>query len=151
MVFASKTAKTKWDSQFAAATAGKGEDDCWEWQGTVQRTYGRFGQRKAHRVSWELVNGPIAESAFLLHSCDNPICINPKHLREGDALQNARDAVERGRTAKGEKNGRAKLTREQVYEIQVLHGRVPISELVLRFGVSQAQINNIVSGRRWGH
>ena len=151
MVFASKTAETKWAMQFAAATEGKGPDDCWEWQGIQQRGYGRFGQRKAHRIAWELRNGPIPEGAFLLHSCDNGVCINPAHLREGDAYDNAQDAKARKRTAAGAKNGRSKLTVEDAVKIRAARrAGVPVSELVLEYGVSQPTINNILSGRRWG-
>jgi HNH endonuclease len=52
----------------------------------------------AHRVAWALHNGR-EPAADILHSCDNPPCCNWRHLREGTALDNHRDMVERGRMA----------------------------------------------------
>lgn len=91
-------------------------DGCWSWRGGKDASgYGTLvggvleGQSgkylKAHRVSWELHYGPIPDGLFVLHRCDNPPCCNPKHLFLGTAGDNIRDAVAKGRTAKGERNG----------------------------------------------
>ena len=63
----------------------------------------------AHRNA---VNAP--PGSVVRHSCDNPSCVNPLHLAIGTQLQNIADREERGRTAVGLKNGRAKLTPEMI-------------------------------------
>lgn len=87
------------------------EDECWEWQ--RYRDKGGYGLlhdgkrgRKAHAVALELFLGrPLVEGICTLHSCDNPPCCNPKHLREGTPADNSQDAVDRHRTAVGDRNG----------------------------------------------
>lgn len=80
--------------------------DCWPWlAGTNSNGYGMFnwclGQddngRKyyrnilAHRLSYMLKCGNIPEDAFILHRCNNRLCINPDHLYVGTAQDNADD------------------------------------------------------------
>lgn len=87
-----------------------GEDDCWEWQGNRSTSgYGRFTARKvegvfAHRVMWEIANHrQIPAGFYVLHSCDNPPCCNPAHLRIGTPADNMRDKLERGRDPRARK------------------------------------------------
>jgi hypothetical protein len=79
---------------------------CWIWTGAVDNHgYGKIslGGRslrtnlKAHRVSYEMANGPIPEGLGILHVCDTPGCVNPKHLYPGTQKDNARDMSKRGR------------------------------------------------------
>lgn len=68
-------------------------DDCWEWTASTNGNgYGKIkadGQtRRAHRVSWELTNGPIPEGMDLDHRCGNRACVNPAHLRVTTRSQN---------------------------------------------------------------
>jgi hypothetical protein len=77
-------------------------DECWPWTGqTVTGGYGRLGwqgrREIAHRVAWELFEGPIPEGQWVLHHCDNPPCCNPLHLYAGTQRQNIHDAIARGR------------------------------------------------------
>lgn len=76
--------------------------DCWTWTASLSRSgYGGFGFRgkvwKAHRVSYVLAYGEIPDGAHILHSCDNPPCVNPAHLRAGTRSDNMQDKVRRGR------------------------------------------------------
>ncbi len=75
---------------------------CWEWTGTTDSDgYGvievgskKAGTRrvmKAHRLSWELHNGPIPDGLWVLHNCDDPPCTNPACLYLGTAVENGRD------------------------------------------------------------
>lgn len=84
------------------------DNDCWLWTGTTDPCgYGQvFWDKKAwmaHRLAWTLANGTIPEGMYLLHSCDNPRCVRPEHLRPGTQKENASDMVSRGRSRKGRK------------------------------------------------
>src|SRR4051812_12262122 len=66
----------------------KGER-CWIWTGAKHiRGYGAcgasYGDTRAHRVSWLLTNGPIPDGLGVLHRCNTPLCVNPRHLYLGD-------------------------------------------------------------------
>lgn len=84
-------------------------ETCWLWTSAVIRRYGIFsvGSRKvrAHRYVWEITNGPIPEGLFVCHTCDTPLCVRPDHLFLGTAADNAKDAVSKGRSATGDRNG----------------------------------------------
>lgn len=101
-----------------------GPDGCWLWTGARSGDYGqiRVGRRKAKssRVAWVLSHGPIPEGVgfhgtCVLHSCDNPLCVNPAHLHLGSQADNGRDASTRRRVL-------SKLSPEEVIEIRRLAG-----------------------------
>lgn len=80
------------------------DDECWPWiGGRMKKGYGVFWPRKgrpegAHRVSWELHHREsIPRGMQVLHSCDNPPCVNPRHLWVGTCADNMRDKSEKGR------------------------------------------------------
>jgi hypothetical protein len=81
--------------------------DGWEWTAALNNIgYGMFRwasnkMRSAHRVSYELFNGPIPDGMAVCHKCDNPKCVNPKHLWVGTLKQNAQDMVAKGRSGRG--------------------------------------------------
>ena len=130
--------------------------DCWEWTACKDRGgYGKLGRNgktvKAHRLSWELANGPIPEGMHVCHKCDNPACCNPAHLFLGTPADNARDMKNKGRAAKGERNGQAKLDEDKVQVIKLLKGRMTQEAIGGLFGVKQNQVSRIHSGKRWSH
>lgn len=90
-------------------TPGQGpRGDCWEWVGARNRQgYGKCwldGKNiLAHRVAYLLENGAIDDSLMILHSCDNPPCCNPGHLREGTVTDNMQDCVDRRRQSNARK------------------------------------------------
>lgn len=75
---------------------------CWPWTASLHTAgYGQFTvgrkPRRAHRVSYELHNGPIPPGVLVLHSCDNRLCVNPTHLHLGNQALNAQECWGRGR------------------------------------------------------
>ena len=82
-------------------------NECWSWLGARQvRGYGNFysdGKRiGAHRYSWQLHNNSIIPKGHvIMHTCDNPNCVNPRHLALGTQQNNMIDAVEKGNVGSG--------------------------------------------------
>jgi hypothetical protein len=73
------------------------------WVTRVRKNKDGYGSLKhegryegAHRWAYRAWNGPIPEDKILRHRCDNPPCINPRHLIPGSIADNMQDAVERG-------------------------------------------------------
>jgi len=135
---------------------------CWEWQGSRDKDgYGRIGVSrkdfkktfKAHRLSWELQNGPIPPENCICHRCDNPPCVRPDHLELGTVYDNNHDKEKKNRQVRGEKNGMKKLTEREINEIRRVydHGKLNQTELAEIFGVSQSAISKIIRMQRWTH
>lgn len=122
---------------------------CWEWQGHIAAVgYGEMHlagkKRGAHRVSYESFVGPIPPGMYVMHSCDNRVCVNPSHLSLGTHLDNVKDMHDKGRHYK-------KLTAEQVAEVRRLSATSGLTQKAIgrTFGVAPATISAIVTGRNW--
>jgi HNH endonuclease len=136
-------------------------EGCWDWG--AHRTalgYGRFNRGKvvvlAHRMSWELHNGPIPKGMHVLHHCDRPQCVNPAHLWLGTHAENMADMVKKNRVSRvprvcGVKNNMAKLNWEKVTAIRWRRAcaREPYAELAREYGVDQSLIGQIVNFKIW--
>ncbi len=84
--------------RFWAKVEKRSDDECWFWMASRDGNgYGQFLGRRAHRVSWSLVNGPIPDGLYICHRCDNPPCVNPRHLWADTPGANFRDMVLKGR------------------------------------------------------
>lgn len=93
----------------------KKEGDCLIWTGS--RIYSRIIKSfvqyprlqyktkiwRGHRLVMFLVHGSIPDGMWVLHKCDNGLCVNPEHLYFGDRYQNAKDAKERNRFSNSRK------------------------------------------------
>lgn len=130
--------------------------DCWVWTGAITRAgYGwvRAGgtSKLAHRVAWELTNGPIPFGMFVCHKCDNRICVNPNHHFIGTDSDNMHDCSKKGRTTWGEKGAHAKLKSQQVIEIKQLYksGGYSYQSLADKFGIGMVTVANIITGATW--
>ena len=131
-----------------------GPDGCWYWLGRLNDSgYGKIniGNRKvttAHRIAMKLYKGVDPGKLCVLHSCDNPACVNPEHLRVGTHKENMDDRTERG-TLKGETHGRAKLTNKEVLEIRASLEKDEI--LAHRYKCGQGTISKIRNRHSWRH
>lgn len=128
------------------------ENGCWQWRAHTDKDgYGVLpGDRRnirAHRFSYERHIGEIPQGLIVCHKCDNPGCVNPDHLFVGTAKDNAQDALQKGRHYAGEKNGRSKLTDNDVLIIQKSTLSGP--DLARHFGVNRSTINRIKRGKSW--
>lgn len=132
------------------------ETGCWIWTASVAgKGYGQLripGTRRnvyAHRFSYELHHGPVPKEMQVCHRCDNPRCVNPKHLFLGTCADNLADMRDKGRHLYGERNAQAKLTEAQVAEIRLNKEGKSQYALAEHYGVSQAHVGRILRGIRW--
>lgn len=102
----------------------------------------------AHRVSFEMSRGREPRG-HILHSCDNPLCINPKHLSEGSHAENMRQCVQRGRNRSPRAgNGVQKLSHHDraVIRQRFNNGETNKSALAREFGVTAPRIRQVLNG-----
>lgn len=157
---------------------------CWIWTAAKDRLgYGRLGVRwpvkrsvLAHRISYALNFGEIPETGghhgtCVCHHCDNPSCVNPRHLFLGTMTDNMSDKVRKGRQARGDSSGarakpesrprgarhhNSKLSDEAVAEIRSAYGGrwadgPTLDSLAEKFGVSRSTVADAVKGACWKH
>ena len=130
---------------------------CWRWMGkTTAKGYGSYYARhgkltfyRAHKYVWFLTHGPTVGDLWVLHTCDNPWCVNPDHLWLGTNRDNMDDKVAKGRHNHGETHGRAKLTDDLVLEIRA--SDLPTQEWADRLGVHYTTIMCARNGSKWKH
>lgn len=126
-------------------------DLCWLWLGSHDRYgYGLFwinGRTAlAHRIAWELSDGPIPEGLHILHRCNQPACVRVDHLYLGTHTDNMRDRSALERQPR-------KLTYMQVAAAREAYqrGGVTYKELAHSCGVTTATMRLAVTGRTWRH
>lgn len=128
--------------------------------------YGQYGQRidgktrtfLVHRLSYEIHHGiELRSEQFVLHTCDNPPCGNPKHLVLGDAQANVDDMVNKGRERwrkeRGSNHWMARLTEAEVIAMRAAYAAGGISQdaLARKYGVGQWTVSHVVRRLTWRH
>jgi hypothetical protein len=132
--------------------------NCWNWN--LNKAGEKYGwiyyidnrQIGVHRIMASLTfyGFNIDSPLFVCHKCDNPSCINPKHLFIGTQQDNTDDMVKKKRHAFGEKNGHHKLTDKDVINIRFLYSNgETMLELSKMYDVSKEQIRNIIHKISW--
>lgn len=132
---------------------------CTEWTGALKKKWhGQWrnaegGIELTHRAAWRLFVGPIPEGMYVLHKCDNPACVNPKHLFLGSQSDNLKDMWTKDRAkpgvSLGEKHGMSKLTADLVLEIR--SSTESGASLARRMGVTQTTISEVRRRKTWNH
>jgi hypothetical protein len=125
----------------------RGPDECWNWLGCVERNnknhpgYGRVGfkgnQFVATHVALTLDGRPRPGKLLALHSCNNPRCVNPAHLRWGSHYDNTLDAVANGTKP-------IALTQDQAEAIR--NDERPQCQIAAEYGCSQVTVSMIKRG-----
>lgn len=145
--------RIRWLSENAQKVQG---NECLLWPFSFNsKGYGhiidfRGRQRQPHSIMNELAHGPApGEKSHTLHSCHNPRCVNPNHLRWGSARENVHDRMNSGRSMRGEAHVSAKLTEQTVREIRSSSGSN--LELGERYSVNQSTIQRIRANKYWKH
>ncbi len=133
----------------------QGPNQCWPWNAYRDRDgYGFFNifdsSRKAHRVSYVIHYGELDPSLMVCHTCDNPSCVNPRHLWAGTSRQNIDDMVAKERALRGVRNPKAKLTAAEVRRIVQLSKTGLFGTTIARMmGCLQVTVSSILTGRQW--
>lgn len=123
---------------------------CWLWVGSTfpGSGYGQFSlthdqPTNAHRVAFLLVKGEIPEGRYVLHKCDNRLCVRPSHLFLGTSRDNTRDMLAKGRNPALS----FKLNDRDVKEIRRLHQKgVSNKRIANKVSVDPSHISKIVNG-----
>jgi hypothetical protein len=138
-------------------------DKCIIWKGRLDRKgYGTLSVKsikmKAHRFSYQKYIGEISEGLCVCHSCDNPSCVNPKHLWLGTSQENIMDKISKGRDIDppkllGELNYNSRFNEETIKLIRKEHkeSKTSFTDLARRYGVTRCAISLIVKRKTWKH
>ncbi len=135
---------------------------CWNWNGSRGKNgYGTvtFNYRTftTHRLAYQLHHGVKPGKRWVLHRCDNRLCVNPGHLFLGTALDNVRDMMAKGRdyrgdTPRGARHHSAKLTEHDVCTMRTLfRWGMRMAHIAQSYGVMHTTAKNAVEGRTWRH
>jgi hypothetical protein len=140
-------------------------DGCWLWTaGKFKAGYGLFGNPPTgtHRLSWEMHYGPIPVGKYVCHDCDKNYppgdityrrCVRPDHLFLGSQADNMADCAAKGRSCKGERQGRAKLTDAKVRQARLMRAEgMTYQAIADQLGVHSGDtISAVCRGVTWGH
>lgn len=137
------------EERFFTKVTKLGPNDCWPWIGAKHPTgYGKVWLRlpdlvckPAHHAALILQGVAIPKGSVVMHSCDNPCCVNPTHLSVGTQQDNITDKLTKGRQPKGDRHHNTAISELDVIYIRqsTKTGRA----LALELGVTPSAISNI--------
>lgn len=139
------TLEERFSTKYAVVESG-----CWEWQGHLNdQGYPMIWHEdkavRAHRVAFELFNGPVSGDEVICHRCDNPKCVNPTHLFKGTRLDNNLDCSAKGRRPRGTSHWNSKLTESDIKAI--LESKERTRVLATRYSVDYSHIYRLRHGQ----
>lgn len=123
------------------------DSGCWEWTGTTNDYgYGIFllpGEVpiRAHRFSYTRTYGQIPDGMVILHTCDNPPCVNPEHLRLGTKADNNKDTAIKRRHNYGLDHWNGRLSVDDILNIR--NSDLKQTVLAQKYGVTPSHICRI--------
>lgn len=153
----------EWIAGFWARVFKAGAKSCWLWKGTIKDGYGQLKRPDgtnvyAHRASVEIRNGRrVPDHLVVMHTCDNPRCVNPHHLRVATQRENVLDMHRKGRAPtqvlKGDRHGSSKVSDAEVKAMRAAWAERHVTKvtqvaLAEQYGITQAQVSRIVNGKR---
>lgn len=158
MAKTNRVARQHYNLEDLFARSKKVESGCIEWQ-MARSAHGYpkiWLQGRIVIVSRYILTmlvGPPEADMKAMHTCDNPPCINPDHLKWGTHTDNMRDSFAKNRMTRnhGENHHKVKLTESQVREIRSLKGTMTNVNLGKKYGVSRSAISHVLSGKNWKH
>ena len=138
----------------------RSDGECWLWTAATADGYGVIGcggrdagTVRAHIASVILSGREIPGGKLVRHLCNNPPCVNPKHLEVGTYQENAEDSRAAGTLAAGERLPQTKLSVDQALAAKILlrDGRLAQWRIAALLGVQQMSISDIATGKTWRH
>lgn len=130
---------------------------CWEWQkGFNSKGYPtlyHFGKKRyAHRLSYSHHNNVDIDSLdVVMHTCDNPKCINPAHLVGGSQKDNIHDMIAKDRHLYGERRAMRFTEKDVLTILSMAKNGIKQKEIISKFNSTQSSISAITCRRTWRH
>jgi hypothetical protein len=156
----SRLTKKSPTERFLSSVSPEPNSGCWLWAGGANEIKGGYGcytsggkavlgpgLRTSHRAAYHLFKGPIPAGLYVLHECDNRLCVNPDHLFLGTNAENLADMRAKKRHIFGSRAHQAKLTDEIVAIVRT--GGAPDREYAAMFGVAPETISKARRGLTW--
>ncbi len=136
---------------------GKRVGACYVWTGGKDgdgygRTEIRDQKHLVHRLAYQIWNGPIPMGVQVQMTCSNRLCFEPMHLILGGPKDHVLRRQAKGRQAKGQHNGRAKMTESEAKVcLKLVRMGVSAPRCGVIFGISKASVLDLRHGINWKH